>query len=110
MWHHISQECRGIIVDKNQNWDIISFPFLKFFNYGKPITHQIDWDSAKIYEKVDGSIMTMYYYDNRWNVASSGILDASGHLPIRHNCSDELKKLGLKTFADLFWHIWNKKN
>ena len=36
-----------------------------------------DWQSSKIYEKLDGSICALYYYEG-WNVASSTKPDASG--------------------------------
>ena len=39
----IVQECRGIILDSKNNWNVVAFPYTKFFNYGDPEAHEIDW-------------------------------------------------------------------
>jgi RNA ligase len=88
----IVQQCRGIILDQADNWRVVSYPFDKFFNYGEPNAAPIDWPSATVFEKLDGSLMTLYWYKGEWHVASSGTPDASG--PAHE--SDI-------TFADLFW-------
>ncbi|ARF10749.1 RNA ligase [Hokovirus HKV1] len=101
----IVQESRGIILDEANNYNIVSYPYDKFFNYNEPmgidITKQLDWSNIKIYEKLDGSLMTLYYYNNEWSVATSGTPDASGST----NTGDNKN-----TFADLFWSTWNNLN
>lgn len=99
MGEEIVQDCRGIILDENDNWKIVCFPYRKFFNYGEGFAAKIDVNTMKVYEKLDGSLMTLYFYDNRWHVASSGTPDASGNI----NESD-------KSFADLFWDTWRALN
>ncbi|MGK7899383.1 MAG: RNA ligase, partial [Xenococcus sp. (in: cyanobacteria)] len=42
----IVQQCRGIILDESQDWQIVSYPYDKFFNYGESQAPAIDWDSA----------------------------------------------------------------
>lgn len=91
------QECRGIILDANDNWNVVARPFDKFFNVGEDRAHPIDWDSAKVVDKMDGSLMILYHYDDRWNIASSGTPDASG------NVNDVVQ---FDSFADLWWHTW----
>lgn len=44
-----------------------------------------------MYEKLDGSLCTLYYYQRAWHLSSVGMPDAAGKLPC-----------GL-TFAELFW-------
>lgn len=92
------QQCRGIILDESDGWEIVSRPFDKFFNYGEPLAVQLDWSTAKAQEKLDGSLMQLYWYDDAWRVASSGTPDASG--PV--NATAE-------TFAQLFWRVWKEK-
>jgi hypothetical protein len=92
------QECQGLILDESANWQVIAFPFKKFFNYNEFYAPQIDWHTARVYEKVDGSIMTLYFYDHAWQVASAGLPDASGQ--IRNQAF---------TIGDLFWQIWKAK-
>lgn len=88
----IVRECRGIILDELNNWEIVARPFDKFFNHGEGHAAPIDWSTAKVQEKVDGSLVTLYHYNGQWNVATSGTPDAGG------NVSD----FGF-TFAQLFW-------
>ncbi len=90
------QECRGIILDESKNWEIVSFPYKKFFNHGEKSAAKIDWTTARVYEKVDGSLMTLYWYDEKWHVASSGTPDAIGEI----YGTD-------KNFKGLFWKVWN---
>lgn len=98
MEEKIVQQCRGIILDEDDNWKIIARPFDKFFNYGEPRAAAIDWSSARVQEKLDGSLMILYWYDDDWHVASSGTPDAGG--PV--NGSSE-------TFAELFWRVWEEQ-
>ncbi len=76
MGETICQEARGLILDQSNNWEIVSFPFRKFFNYGETHAAVIDWDSAQVFNKVDGSLITFYWYDNAWQVSTSGTPDA----------------------------------
>jgi len=69
------REARGIILEKDTN-RIICYPFNKFFNSGERYADKIDWDSAKIYEKIDGSIMKLYFYDKSWRIATNGVINA----------------------------------
>jgi len=97
MGEKIVQECRGIILDESNNWAVVSYPYNKFFNHGEGHAAPIDWATARVFEKVDGSLMTLYWYDNQWQVASSGTPDAGG----------EVYGTGM-SFATLFWKVWNE--
>jgi hypothetical protein len=48
------QDCRGIILEKG-TWNVMSLAFRKFFNAEEGNAHKIDWKTAKILEKLDGS-------------------------------------------------------
>jgi hypothetical protein len=91
----VVQECRGLILDESDGWRVVSYPFDKFFNYGEPNAAAIDWTTAAVQEKLDGSLMVLYRYAREWQVASSGSPDAGG---------DVWGHTG--TFADLFWETW----
>lgn len=99
MTNPIVQECRGIILDKSNNWAIVNFGYEKFFNSEEPNAAKIDWSTAKIYEKLDGSLCQIYFYDNKWQMATSGTPDASGE--VQGFSTDYLN------FADLFWKTWH---
>ncbi len=90
------RECRGVILDSNNNWEVVSRPFDKFFNYGEALAAPIDWATARVQEKLDGSLMTLYFYDGDWHVASSGHPDAAGNV-----------NAWPMDFATLFWDTWH---
>ena len=55
----IVKECRGIILDENDNWKVVSYPFNRFYNYGQNEAEKdIDWSTAVVQEKADGSSST----------------------------------------------------
>lgn len=96
--NEIVNQCRGIIVDEANNYAVVSYPYNRFYNDGESYANKIDWSTAKVYEKLDGSLCTVYWYNNQWHVATSGTPDASG--PLGFDSS--------QTFKDLFWDTWNK--
>src|ERR1700753_3130163 len=51
------REARGIIFAREDNWRVVARPFDKFFNHGDPMAAVIDWPSARVQEKLDGSLM-----------------------------------------------------
>jgi T4 RnlA family RNA ligase len=73
--YKIVRQCRGIILEKVTN-KIVAYPFDKFFNIQEGHADKVDFGTASIQEKVDGSIIKVYYYDNKWNVATNGTIDA----------------------------------
>ncbi len=99
MKERIVQECRGIILDQSRDWAVVSRPYDKFFNLGEPLAAPIDWPSARVYEKLDGSLMTLYHHVGTWHVASSALPDAGGSV---HGYT------GVSSFAELFWREWNR--
>lgn len=91
------QECRGVILDK-RDWSVVSFPFHKFFNYGEGHAATIDYDSAVVLDKFDGSCVTLYFYENEWHVQTLGMIDAEGPA---HDLFEG-------SFADLFWKTYGE--
>ena len=90
-----THQCRGIILNKD-TFDVVSFPYEKFFNLTEGYAATIDWDSAKFYEKLDGSLINIYFYNGSWHVQTSGTIfgEANNYHPSM-------------TFADLFWYTVN---
>ena len=68
----IVSECRGLILDREFN--VVCRPFDRFFNLGEmPETQaHLNFKKAKLYDKVDGSLIKVYYYDGSWNIATRG--------------------------------------
>jgi hypothetical protein len=90
------QECRGVILDESNDWAVVARPFDKFFNHGEGHAKPIDWSTARVQEKLDGSLMQLYWH-GEWHVASSGTPDAAG----------QVNGFGF-SFADLFWKTFNQ--
>lgn len=67
-WDDITRICRGLVTDGNGK--IIARSFPKFFNMeeGKH-THMDDY---RVFDKLDGSLGILFYYDNEWIFASRG--------------------------------------
>ena len=94
-----TRECRGLVLEEG-SWDVICYPYEKFFNVDEPNGRKappLDASSMRVYEKLDGSLATLYYYANEWRVASSGTPDGQGDLT------------GTETFAQLFWRVWKQE-
>lgn len=91
--YEICKEARGIILERD-TWKVVRLAFYKFFNLGEGHAAAIDWEGGTYAtQKEDGSLISMYYYDNKWNVATNGRIDA-------HDA--ELNNGQYKTFYDLF--------
>lgn len=52
----IVRESRGIILDEHNDYKVVCKAFDKFFNYGEELAAEINWDTAKIQEKLDGCL------------------------------------------------------
>lgn len=73
----ICREARGVILDSRDNWKVVRLAFYKFFNQGEQYADQLDWDSAIATEKIDGSIMTLWYARGEWHLSTNGSINAA---------------------------------
>lgn len=76
------REARGIIVQKKgRKYRLVRIAFTKFFCAGDPnakrdlykLAHRKQWF---VEEKIDGSLITLAWWDNKWHVSTSGNIDA----------------------------------
>lgn len=73
----VVQEARGIILD-TETLEVACWPFRKFGNHNESYADPIDWTNARVQEKVDGSIIKLWY-DRRkpgWQFSTNGSLRA----------------------------------
>lgn len=94
----IVQDCRGLILRKS-DLTPVALSFRKFFNVQEPNAHWIDWKSAVVQEKVDGSKI-LVWFDKKWHISTSGMLDA-----FKANVSN----LGF-TYGDVFLEALHNNN
>lgn len=94
------QECRGLILDR-KTWKVMSLAFTKFFNSEEGNAHKIDWNTAHVLEKLDGSCIQVYWdhYKNEWFAGTTGTAEGEGEVN---------NKLGT-TFNQLFWNTVKEK-
>ena len=71
----IVREARGIIF-REDNWKCVRRAFDKFFNYGEPNAAEIDWNTAKVQTKIDGSLVSAWFNDKKWHYSTNGTIDA----------------------------------
>lgn len=71
----IVKESRGIILE-DKTFKVLAYPFDKFFNVQEGHADKIDWNSSKVEEKIDGSLMKIWYYKGEWRVSTMSMIDA----------------------------------
>ena len=71
----IVRECRGLILDED-SLEPVSVPFFKFGNYGESYCPEIDWESAVILEKKDGSLIKVVKLGKDYLISTNGCIDA----------------------------------
>ena len=70
------REARGIIF-RESDWQCVCHAFDKFMNAGETNSDldKLDWSTASVQEKVDGSLMKVWY-DDTWHISTNGTIDA----------------------------------
>lgn len=96
--HPIVNECRGLILNA-RTLEVVSHPFHRFYNDGEAVAAPIDWGSARVQDKLDGSLTVLYHYAGAWHVATKGSPDAGGPV-LGHTM----------TFRELFWSTWGHQH
>lgn len=58
------QDCRGLVLDDNFN--LVARAFSRFFNWGEIQNPQFNFNKFNIHEKIDGSLILLYFFDGNW--------------------------------------------
>ena len=94
------RKTRGIIIDKKTK-KLVSYPL-----EGKILLDtfksNIAWDDVVIEESIDGTLINMYYYNNKWNYSTNSTL----HAKCYWNSKRSFKELFIET---LELYNFNKK-
>lgn len=93
----IVRECRGIILEK-ESWDVVCRGFDKFGNYGESYVPELDWYTATVTEKIDGSLIKVFWYQDEWRIATNNSIDAFAARIEEARYSGSFGDLFLKTF------------
>jgi len=68
------REARGIIF-REHDWKCVCDPFRKFGNWGESYCPEINWETASVQQKVDGSLIK-FWCDDGWHISTNGSIDA----------------------------------
>lgn len=94
----IAEECRGLVLEATCNvvcdeipgnpfcsahpgfgpTKVLAYPFKRFYNHGQGAAANVDWESAKFFEKLDGTLCIVYYDHSLgvWSVGTRSVPDA----------------------------------
>lgn len=105
----VADQCRGLVIRPTTTIDspesivgdtvIVARPADRFFNADDPVAAKIDWSTARVQEKLDGTCCILYYdYVKReWCIATRAVSEADVLF------GDPLNSpLSNNTFAELF--------
>lgn len=74
------KQARGIVLRLDTNskseWICVCRPFNKFHNIQEELAAPIDWATASVQEKIDGSLMKVWYDLGEWHLSTNGCVDA----------------------------------
>ena len=93
-WDEITLQCRGLVTDDEGN--IVARPFKKFFNIEEG--EHTPTKDFRVYEKMDGSLIVLFYYKGEWVVASRGSFTSEQALAANHLLTT---KYDISDFDDL---------
>ena len=70
----LARECRGLVLDSNNDWALVARAFTRFFNLGehRPEQDDFDWNNCSATDKEDGSLILIYYWKGEWRVNTRG--------------------------------------
>lgn len=108
----VVQEARGIVIDIT-NGEVVCWPFRKFGNWQESYADKIDWESARILEKVDGSITKLWFdkKQNDWVWSTNGTIFAE-NAPVSTSIDKSFLTLIKNTvnYKDIPFNELNKYN
>lgn len=91
------QICRGLVLDAD-TFEIICYPFTKFFNCGEPHAAEIDWKSCYVTEKLDGSLIKIVNLGGELLWSTNGTIDA-----FKAPLAEQIGCIA-KSFGELAWY------
>jgi len=95
---NIVRECRGLIIDAE--CQPVCIPFFKFANYGEAYADTLDWQTASIEEKIDGSLIKLWNYKGEWIISTNRTIFAKNAVLSTEGLAQDDSKYS--NFAELF--------
>jgi len=104
------QEARGIIID-TETLEVVCWPFRKFGKYNESYADKIDWKTARVQEKIDGSLVKLWYNTRQgaWQFSTNGMI-AAGEAYVDEDTRESYLDVihEANNFTDIPFSILNK--
>lgn len=104
-WDHITKSCRGLILDRDGN--VVAKSFDKFFNMEEHSPEEIPNEEFEVYEKLDGSLGILFWYQGKWILSSKGsfVSDQAikGRKMLNSNYNVEALPKGYTTLVEIIY-------
>lgn len=98
------RECRGLVLDESNGYEVVSYAFNKFGNYGEPYCPEIDASTMRVTEKCDGSLMKLV----RMN-GSDLLISTNGTINAFDAPIAEQVGCRFKSFGEMFQSVLDEK-
>ena len=106
MDNDLVKQCRGIILEKNTN-RVVNYSFNACISYPDLIeSNNNDFSRIMVEEAIDGIFVNLYYYDDKWNLATSHSFNTI-QIEAIYN-SKSIYTLFREASADLDYTVLNK--
>jgi RNA ligase len=108
LWDSMTLKCRGLVTDHQGN--VIAKSFDKFFNLEELSSSDIPAEPFEVYEKLDGSLILVFWYQGQMVVASKGSFDSNHALEAKSiiNTYDINKLDNSKIYCGELIVPWNR--
>lgn len=128
----LAEQCRGMVIrykngrqhmiDDSHVWkdsapaefEVLAWPMNRFYNSAEHTAAKIDWNTAKVLEKLDGTMIVLYAEDDMWCVATRSVSNAD--LPMNsdgvvnaNRTFTTLFKEGVQNTLGMSFDEWTKK-
>lgn len=70
------REARGIIFKIGEWSNPVCWAFNKFGNFGESYVPNIDWATAFVTEKIDGTLVKLWFDNGDWHISTNGMIEA----------------------------------
>ena len=105
-WSDTLSYCRGLVYDR-ETIDVVAVPFKKFWNYGdEGHTGVLPTGIPRIFEKVDGSFLNLFFYKGECVVCTRGSFESEQAIWAQKWVDDHLVGMGPDWFSRGFNYIF----
>lgn len=97
----IVRMARGIVLEKD-TWNIVSYPFYRFFNFEEVLEerNKFNWNKAVSTEKVDGSLISLFQYKDKWYIATRSMIGGENRITSNLYSFKDLFNMAISPFNE----------